>query len=548
VTWDIQANDDFQAIRIFREGLKTYAETNYRDFIVPWMEHYGKRIRECRDKEFFEDVLYQYSGDGPDSEYGIILIAIENFLNDPHHQGVKRDIGELLARSKRSDELNLLNGNEEVPTLSDEEAMDDREEDELTEHEDGVISHTGATTDEDLEEEDENNVKEETDASSVKLEEDEEEDEDNVKEETDVSSVKLEEDEEEMKKEARLADNEADNEIKEDPGDGSEIDIKRELDEDMDRETEENHPEDENGGQIESGSDRRSEAINSSRARQRIEDSEFIVDDSDNDNDSDAFKDADPSSSSSESDSDCYSVESESALSQTGSTTHNRRSRSVSTAPTSDSDEVDASEAGEVKDGSNGRRRHHSCAQNVTRRKRRLYRRRSTTPESVTGSIDSHEAESESDLLAKSTPRRSARLDRSQSPRKTPIKPSSSGSGTYMRRKHTRTRKLRSSSDEDFDDDDISQTRGYKPAENLNAVLITPTKKYLRSFPRSGTSGGKRKFHISGSESDGPTSPRRSRVKADEKSSSPKKRQRKKLKSDSDGLNGYALRDKDSDF
>ncbi|KAG6846487.1 hypothetical protein H0H93_013671, partial [Arthromyces matolae] len=155
-------HDDRQALHIFREGLTMYAQTNYGDFIVPWTKHKGKKIRECRNKSYFEWAVSEESGYQEKRQYDILLTAITNFLDNPHHQGVKRDIGQPLHKYELSDQVNLKGGfleegydTDEKPTTSDEEALDDREEDALSLHSDGLPSRTGETTEEEEEEEEE---------------------------------------------------------------------------------------------------------------------------------------------------------------------------------------------------------------------------------------------------------------------------------------------------------------------------------------------------------------------------------------------------------
>ncbi|KAF8066954.1 hypothetical protein FPV67DRAFT_1497207 [Lyophyllum atratum] len=114
----------------FINGLTEYARTNYGDFRVPFgRKHQGKKISECRDKQW---LLWARSKEILREKYPVFFTAVEYWLDNPRHQGVKRDIGELLHRTEYEDDLDLENQNmdyeNEEPTQSDLDFIDDDED------------------------------------------------------------------------------------------------------------------------------------------------------------------------------------------------------------------------------------------------------------------------------------------------------------------------------------------------------------------------------------------------------------------------------------
>ncbi|KAF8805522.1 hypothetical protein BYT27DRAFT_6664277 [Phlegmacium glaucopus] len=117
----VTRNQEFlDAFSRFLDGLKQHAQTNYADFIVPFgQKHRGKTIRQCRDKGWFEWVCTQCQ---LREKCEVFITAVQLWLANPRHQGVKRDIGELLDASKYEDDLDLkLESDLEFIATSDSE-------------------------------------------------------------------------------------------------------------------------------------------------------------------------------------------------------------------------------------------------------------------------------------------------------------------------------------------------------------------------------------------------------------------------------------------
>ncbi|KAF9462490.1 hypothetical protein BDZ94DRAFT_1322499 [Collybia nuda] len=114
------------AISLYLNGVTDFTKKHYSDFIVPFgNKHQGQTIAQCRDKPWFE-WLTQIQ-DLRD-KYPYFLRAVDLWLDNPGHQEVHRDIGELLDASKYKDDLELINGlelDDEEETQADIDFLDD---------------------------------------------------------------------------------------------------------------------------------------------------------------------------------------------------------------------------------------------------------------------------------------------------------------------------------------------------------------------------------------------------------------------------------------
>ncbi|RDB29800.1 hypothetical protein Hypma_013876 [Hypsizygus marmoreus] len=107
------------AFELYHEGLEEYAKTHYAEFVVPFgRKHQGKRIAKCRDKDW---LLWTTTRKALTDKYPIFFVAVQYWLENPRHQGVKRDIGELLRCSEYEDDLELAEETED----SDEDALNE---------------------------------------------------------------------------------------------------------------------------------------------------------------------------------------------------------------------------------------------------------------------------------------------------------------------------------------------------------------------------------------------------------------------------------------
>ena len=95
------------------------------------VEHLKSRVRRCMLMELPPNLILLSLV----VQYSIFFRAVQKWLDNPRHQGVKRDIGELLTPGKYADECDL-EGESDEPTASDLDFIDDS----------GLVDDSGETS------------------------------------------------------------------------------------------------------------------------------------------------------------------------------------------------------------------------------------------------------------------------------------------------------------------------------------------------------------------------------------------------------------------
>ncbi|EAU90734.1 hypothetical protein CC1G_04003 [Coprinopsis cinerea okayama7 len=103
-----------KAFEAYDKGLRNWIQElgGYGDILVPIGKTYkGLPLKECRDKEWMEWLMEKMTP-AYKEDHEIFFLAIKVWLENPNHQGVKRDVGESLAKSRFRDEHWLLSPDE----------------------------------------------------------------------------------------------------------------------------------------------------------------------------------------------------------------------------------------------------------------------------------------------------------------------------------------------------------------------------------------------------------------------------------------------------